>query len=154
MWEALFAFTNIWALLAWVLLLAFPRTALTHSAIMYLGVGLLCLIYLVTFALLFGGLVDPVRAAGSAEPGFSSIAGIRGFFGSDAGVVIGWAHYLAFDLFTGLWISRDADAKQFGRLAQVPFLVLTYLAGPIGLFAWLAVRERAARRLARAQKTA
>lgn len=154
MWETLFAFTNIWALLAWVLLLAFPRSALTHSAIMYLGVGLLCFIYAVTFALVLGGAVDPLRAAASADPGFTSIAGIRGFFGSDGGVVIGWTHYLAFDLFTGLWISRDADAKQFGRLAQVPFLVLTFLAGPIGLILWLAVRERAARRLARAQKAA
>jgi hypothetical protein len=152
MWQALFAFTNIWATLAWVLLLFFPRKPLTYSAIMYLGVALLCLIYLVTFALVLGELVDPARTAGSAAPSFTSIAGIRGFFGSDGGVVIGWTHYLAFDLFTGLWISRDADAKQFPRLAQAPFLVLTFLAGPIGLLLWLAFRERAARRFARAQK--
>ena len=55
-----------------------------------------------------------------------------GFYGallaSDAGIVVGWTHYLAFDLFVGLWIARDADAKGFGRLIQVPFLLLTFLA--------------------------
>jgi hypothetical protein len=150
MWHALFAFTNIWAALAWVLLLFFPRKPLTHSAIMYLGVGLLCFTYLVLFATVMGGLVDPHQAAGSGEASFTSIEGVRAFFGSDGGVVIGWTHYLAFDLFTGMWISRDADAKGFSRLVQLPFLLLTFLVGPIGLFCWLIVRERKARAAARA----
>jgi hypothetical protein len=150
MWHALFAFTNIWAALAWVLLLFFPRKPLTHSAIMYLGVGLLCFTYLVLFAAVMGGLVDPHQAAGSGEASLTSIEGVRAFFGSDGGVVIGWTHYLAFDLFTGMWISRDADAKGFSRLVQLPFLLLTFLVGPIGLFCWLIVRERKARAAARA----
>ncbi|MEY4953292.1 MAG: hypothetical protein RL299_1716 [Pseudomonadota bacterium] len=150
MWHALFAFTNIWAALAWILLLFFPRKPLTHSAIMYLGAGLLCFIYLVLFAVVMGGLVDPQQAPGSGEVSLTSIEGIRAFFGSDGGVVIGWTHYLAFDLFTGMWISRDADAKGFSRLVQLPFLLLTFLVGPIGLFFWLIVRERRARAAARA----
>ena len=149
MWHGLFAFTNIWAVLAWLLLLVFPRRPLTHSAIMYLGVGLLGFIYTVTLLSVMGGLVDPVQAPGNGEAGFTSIEGVRAFFGSDGGVVIGWTHYLAFDLFTGLWISRDADAKGFSRLFQTPFLVLTFLVGPVGLFSWLMVRERAARQAAR-----
>jgi hypothetical protein len=66
-------------------------------------------------------------------------------FMSDGGIVLGWTHYLAFDLFVGLWISRDADAKGFSRLTQLPFLFMTFLAGPIGLLAWLVIRERRAR---------
>lgn len=149
MWHGLFAFINIWATLAWILLLFLPRKPLTHSAIMYLGAGLLCFIYLVLFAVVFGGLVDPRQAPGSGEVSLTSIEGIRAFFGSDGGVVIGWTHYLAFDLFTGMWISRDADAKGFSRLVQLPFLLLTFLVGPIGLFFWLIARERRARAAAR-----
>lgn len=78
-----------------------------------------------------------------------SIAGIRALFSSDGGIVVGWTHYLAFDLFVGLWIARDADAKGFGRLIQLPFLFATLMAGPIGLLAWLIVREPRARRAAR-----
>jgi Domain of unknown function (DUF4281) len=143
MWSGLFILTNGIALFGWVLLLAFPRKPLTHSAILYLGAGLLCLIYAVC-------LVQALAGDGLA-PGASgtSIAGVRAFFANDAGVVIGWTHYLAFDLFTGMWIARDADAKGFGRLVQLPFLILTYLFGPVGLLGWLLVRERSARRLGR-----
>ena len=59
-------------------------------------------------------------------------------------MVIGWTHYLAFDLFTGMWIARDADNKGFSRVVQFPFLFLTLMVGPVGLLAWLIVRERRA----------
>jgi hypothetical protein len=63
-------------------------------------------------------------------------------------VTVGWTHYLALDLFTGLWIARDADAKKFPRLMQAPVLLLTFIAGPVGLLLWLCIREPAARRAA------
>ena len=145
MWPALFAVTNLLAIIGWLLLAAGPRQPLVHSAILYLGVALLCLTYTVMFGLFLTGSVDPVRVPGAGPMGFSSIAGVRALFASDGGVVIGWTHYLAFDLFTGLWIARDADHKQFGRLVQLPFLFATFMAGPVGLLAWLIVRERRAR---------
>ncbi|MEO0908687.1 MAG: abscisic acid-deficient protein Aba4 family protein [Pseudomonadota bacterium] len=74
---------------------------------------------------------------------------MRAIFSSDVGVVIGWTHYLAFDLFVGLWIARDADAKSISRLIQAPILLATLMAGPLGLFVWLIVREPAARKSGR-----
>jgi hypothetical protein len=125
-----------------------PRRPAVHSLILYMGVGILCLAYAAMFVALFGGLADPVRVAGAAEPDLTdySIAGLRALFMSDGGIVLGWTHYLAFDLFVGLWISRDADAKGFSRLVQIPFLFATLMVGPIGLLLWLAVRERRARK--------
>ncbi|HQV04027.1 MULTISPECIES: ABA4-like family protein [unclassified Novosphingobium] len=149
MWDSLFSFTNGLAMVAWVLLLVFPRKPLTHSAILYLGVGLLCLIYTVCFALFVTGQVEPGGMAAAGRLDLTSIEGVRQFFLSDGGLVIGWTHYLAFDLFTGLWIARDADAKQFPRLVQAPFLLMTFLVGPVGLLAWLVLRKPAARRLGR-----
>ena len=114
-----------------------------------LCIGLLCLGYATLFLLLVGKLVDPGAVAGASGQGsFRSIAGIRALFASDAGIVIGWTHYLAFDLFVGLWIAKDADNKGFARWVQLPFLAATLLAGPIGLLAWLVTRERRARRVA------
>lgn len=149
MWPLLFSLTNILAMAGWVVLAFLPRGPLAGSAVLYLGVALLCLIYAVCFGLVLSGSVDPAALAGAGQPGFGSIAAVRALFMSDGGVVIGWTHYLAFDLFTGLWIARDADAKGFGRVWQVPFLAATFLAGPVGLFAWLVVREPAARAAAR-----
>lgn len=151
MWPFMFSLTNVLALLGWVLLAAFPRKALTFSAVLYLGVALLCLCYAAMMVALLGGWADPRAVPGAAAFDFAdySIPGLRALFMSDGGIVLGWTHYLAFDLFVGLWIAKDADHKGFSRLVQIPFLFATLMAGPIGLLAWLIVREHRARRAAR-----
>ena len=45
MWTTLFWLSNAIAVIGWLLLLFAPRKALTSSAVLYLGVALLCLIY-------------------------------------------------------------------------------------------------------------
>lgn len=153
MWQAMFSFTNAVVLIAWLILAFLPRKPLATTAVLYLGVALLCLCYTVMLVLLLSGSVDPGQVPGSAPYVASdySIAGLRKLFMSDGGLVIGWTHYLAFDLFTGLWIARDADNKEFSRAAQLPFLFATFMAGPLGLFTWLIVRERRARAMNPAQ---
>ena len=141
-WDLIFSLANAVALAGWILLAVLPRRPLVLSTVLYLGVGLLCLVYFLLFIVSIGGLVDPHRLPGTPEPNLLdySIAGLRPLFLSDGGIVIGWTHYLAFDLFVGLWIARDADAKGVGRLVQLPFLFMTLMAGPIGLGMWLAFR--------------
>lgn len=145
MWPALFSFVSVVAMIGWLMLAALPRKPLVHSAILYLGVAVLCFVYLVCFALVTTGRIDPVAMPGAGKPGFGSLEDVQAIFQSQGGTLIGWTHYLAFDLFIGMWIARDADAKGFSRLVQLPFLLATFLAGPIGLFCWLVVRERRAR---------
>jgi hypothetical protein len=145
-WGMVFNAVNLLALIAWAALILLPRWPALLSGVLYMGVGLLCLIYA-------GGLIGVVSGVipnpdgGGAD--FSTIAGVRAIFGSDAGVTIGWTHYLAFDLFVGLWIARDADAKGISRLIQAPVLLATFVAGPLGLGVWLLAREPAARRQGR-----
>ena len=149
-WATIFSITNMIALIAWLLLILGPRGPRTSAIILYVGVGLLCLAYTAMFGLMVGGAVDPVRVAGATgQGGFTSIEGIRALFMSDGGIVVGWTHYLAFDLFVGQWIAKDADNKGFSRWVQLPVLFITLMAGPIGLLLWLIVRERRARRAAR-----
>ncbi|RXZ66358.1 ABA4-like family protein [Pelagerythrobacter rhizovicinus] len=147
MWPAIFGATNVVALAGWIILLALPRRPFALAGVLYLGIGLLSLIYAVLLVLLATGSVDGLHDAGAAPFDLAnfSLSAIRSSFHSDGVVVLGWTHYLAFDLFVGLWIARDADAKGFPRLAQAPVLIATFLAGPFGLLVWLAVRERRAR---------
>ena len=144
MWESLFAGANLLALVMWAGLIILPRWPALLSAALYLGVGVLCLTYTIALAGLLGGLIPTPVDSGSGLD-FGSIEGIRSIFATDAGVTIGWIHYLAFDLFVGIWIARDADAKDFGRWVQAPILLATFLAGPFGLLIWLIVREKRAR---------
>jgi hypothetical protein len=112
-------------------------------------VGLLCLAYVVLLlGVVFGGAIDPLARGGGEAAPLLSIAGVRALFASDAGIVIGWIHYLALDLFAGIWIARDADQKKFSRIVQAPVLALTFVAGPAGLGLWFLIRERRARAVA------
>jgi len=149
-WSAIFTLTNGFAFAGWAMLAFLPRSPFVRSAILFGCVGILCLAYTAMFVTLFGGLVDPVRVAGAGQPDLAdyTIEGLRRLFMSDGGIVLGWTHYLAFDLFVGLWVARDADAKGFGRLVQIPVLFLVLMVGPIGLLVWLLVRERRARKAA------
>ena len=151
-WDSVFGFVNIVALIAWALVLGGPRGQKTLALVLYLGVGMLCFSYLAMIVSMHAGWLDADRLPGTPPPNFLdyNIAGLRNLFMSDGGLVMGWTHYLAFDLFVGQWIAKDADNKGFHRLVQVPFLLLTFLAGPVGLFLWLVVRDRRARKAAKA----
>ncbi|MEY4270433.1 MAG: hypothetical protein RLZZ58_1649 [Pseudomonadota bacterium] len=144
-WDSIFGLTNVIALIGWLILWFAPRRPALLSGVMYAGVAMLCL----TYVICFGALISGAAGAASGQPFSYDIPGIRALFASDAGIVIGWTHYLAFDLFVGLWIARDGDAKGFARWAQFPFLFATFFAGPVGLLSWLVVRERRARAAAR-----
>jgi hypothetical protein len=144
MWDTLFNLANMLALACWATLILAPRGEIARALVFYGGIGLLCLVYTVLLVGFLSGLINPGSGAQASD--FTTIAGVRAIFATDGGVTLGWVHYLAFDLFTGMWISRDADAKQFSRLWQAPVLALTFLFGPVGLLLWLAIREPAARR--------
>ncbi|WP_188235669.1 abscisic acid-deficient protein Aba4 family protein [Sphingopyxis sp. LK2115] len=147
-WDSLFLPANYWAIAAWIALAFLPRGPKTLALILYLGVALLCLAYTVLIAGFLTGGIDP---GGPGGGDFTTLKGVMALFDSPGGATLGWIHYLAFDLFTGMWIARDADQKGFSRIAQFPFLLLTLLVGPVGLFAWLIVRERRARAQAKAK---
>lgn len=145
-WAFVFSSVNMLALTGWVALILLPRWPALLSGILYLGIGLLCLIYAVGLIGILSGLL-PNTGGGGAD--FTTIQGVRAIFGSDGGVTVGWTHYLAFDLFVGLWIARDGDAKNISRLVQAPILLATFMAGPLGLLVWLGIREPVARRQGR-----
>lgn len=141
MWTSVFAFVNLAAMMAWALLILLPRKELVLAVVLYLGVGMLCLVYAVGLVGILSGGFDPVGPADAAVD-FTTLEGVQSIFASQGGTTVGWTHYLAFDLFVGLWIARDADQKGFGRIWQAPILLATFVAGPVGLLVWLLVRER------------
>ncbi|MEM1195607.1 MAG: ABA4-like family protein [Pseudomonadota bacterium] len=146
-WGLVFNAVNLAALVAWALLILAPRWPALLSGLLYLAIGGLCALYAALLVSVLSGFIP----AGNGGADFTTIEGIRSIFSSDVGVVIGWTHYLAFDLFVGLWIARDADAKFFPRWVQAPVLLATFMAGPLGLIIWLIVREPRARARGRFQ---
>lgn len=139
-WDLVFSITNGWAILMWLFLALGPRSIggsdWPMAAILYGGVGLLALSYALILIPLLTGMID----GGLGTPDFSTLAGVKQALSSDGGATIGWIHYLAFDLFVGIWISRNADRLGMARWMQVPILFFTLMVGPFGLTLYFLTR--------------
>ena len=124
-----FAIASQAASVGWLALVLLPRWSWLVTAIRYGLIGLLSLAYAaLVFAFFF-------RVEGG---GFGGIAEVRALFLSDPVLLAGWIHYLAFDLFVGVWIALRADAIGVSRLLQAPILLATFMFGPIGLLLFYA----------------
>jgi hypothetical protein len=76
--------------------------------------------------------------------GFDSLPSVMRLFTKPEIALAGWIHYLAFDLMIGAWQVRTARAERIPFLAMAPCLVLTFLFGPAGYLAFIAMRAAAA----------
>ncbi len=80
---------------------------------------------------------------------FNSLDGVRQLLGSREAALAGWVHYLAFDLFAGAWEAETAPTARVPHAALLVCLLLTFMAGPVGLllfFVLMASRARGRRR--------
>ncbi len=143
--HSLFQLTGPLAILGWISLALAPLAprqadlvaALVIPALLSVGYTALILVYWT-----------------NAPGGFETLANVMALF-TDPGVALaGWVHYLAFDLFVGAWITRTARADAIPHLLILPCLVLTFLFGPAGFLAFLALRAAFAARARMTKVTA
>ena len=111
----------------WLVMIIAPRSALTARLVrlatpMYAALG-------ATYVGLLASTWGTGERVDFRDPD-SVLAGMQ----QPRGFLAGWTHYLAFDLFVGRWIwEQGLDRRRSTRVA----LLLTWLAGPAGLTAWL-----------------
>lgn len=136
--EQLFSICNFIVLPGWLLLVAAPRWRWTHRISAISLPLLLAAVYLTLVILYFS------KSGG----GFGSLAQVSKLFQNPYVLLAGWIHYLAFDLFTGSWLVRDAERLRIAHAFVVPCLLLTFLFGPIGLLTWFLIRTSLRRKAA------
>jgi hypothetical protein len=129
--ERFFSLLTLITMAAWLPLVFIPRARWSATLLPVAIPALLAAVYV--------GLVAVTLTQGEAR--FSSLAEVRALFANDWGLLAGWTHYLAFDLFVGGWEVRDAQPRRIPHLLMVPVLVLTFLVGPAGLLLYLALRR-------------
>ena len=138
--ETIFSLINLSVMPAWLLLILAPKWSVTktvvHSMLYPIVLGFFYTIGL--FLAVFGGM-------GAEGGGFSSIAQVRTLFSTDIGILIGWSHYLVFDLFVGAWEARDAQKRGIKHWLVIPCLFLTFMAGPFGLLLYFVLRSLSGR---------
>jgi hypothetical protein len=129
----LFSLANLVALAAWILLIGFPDWKHTPRGILNGVILVLCGFYC---------LLIINWALTGAPGGFDSLENVMVLFRDPKAVLAGWIHYLAFDLFVGLWITQDARQIGIPRWILVIVQLLTFMFGPIGLGIYLLVKSR------------
>ena len=129
-YSLLFTIANASVIPAWLLLILVPKQKVTRFvAHSYLYPALLGGLYIMLMVVSWGG-----------EGGMDTLENLKLSFTRDEVLVLGWVHYLVFDLFIGAWISRDAIANEITHVKIIPSLLLTLFAGPIGLLSYLILR--------------
>ena len=129
--EQIFSIVNLIAMISWILLAVAPRWVFTKKVVLSGAIPLLLSVaYLILIFAFFG----------SSEGGFNSLAGVMKLFTYEWMVLAGWIHYLAFDLFVGVWEVKDAQAKNISHWFVIPCLFLTFMLGPIGFLLYSILR--------------
>lgn len=129
--EAVFGMASTLAFFSWVgLFIFYPQKWIYNT--LFSGV-------LVILALTYLFYIIPGLFA-ATEGGFGSLAEVRRLFQSDEALLAGWIHYLAFDLFVGMWITKDAWQRDINRWIVLPCLIFTFMMGPAGLLLYIVIR--------------
>ena len=130
--EYVFSLANLVALLAWVVLAAWPVRLQVPQVVSGMVVpGLLAVLYV--------GII--VTTWSSSSGGFSSLGDVSSLFGNPWLLLAGWVHYLAFDLLVGSWEVRDARDRGIPQWFVLPCLALTFLFGPAGWLLYVVLRS-------------
>ena len=121
--EQIFSSASTLAMVGWVILIFIPRRWNWVNQIPALIIPLiLSLVYSLVIARYFF----------LAEGGFDTLANVQQLFTYPGAALAGWVHYLAFDLFIGGIVAKQADEIGLSRLIQAPILLLTFMFGPFG----------------------
>lgn len=134
--ELVFEVANNGILVFWLLLIVAPRWRGTELAVHSIAVP-------VAIGLAYLWFLWRVWLGGEGAPGtnYTTLPGVMALFDTPAGAVMGWIHYLVFDLFVGAWETRDAARRGLPHWLVVLCLIATLMAGPAGLLLYLAVRR-------------
>jgi hypothetical protein len=129
--DQIFIFASSMAFLSWSFLFIYPSSDSIRQ-ILFGGV-------VICFSVLYAGLFISYFDAESFKS-FSTLSGLLSLFSTKEAVLLGWIHYLAFDLLAGLYISKDAEKNKLNPWLIRPVFIFTFMAGPLGFLLYTIIR--------------
>ena len=137
--ETFFQLSNLLVVPFWLLMILLPHWRWTKRIMQSLWIVVpVAFFYAILvagdFTVLLGELASP------------SLTAIAALLGTPEGALIGWLHFLAFDLFVGRWAYLDSRAHGFSAWFVSPILFFVFMFGPLGLLLYLAMRALLLRR--------
>ncbi|MEL6556745.1 MAG: ABA4-like family protein [Bacteroidota bacterium] len=107
---------------------------------------ILFIVVILSFSILYSAFVWPSMNMEAFQE-FSSLAGVTRLFSVPDMVLIGWVHYLCFDLMVGLYIVNNAEKNGINRFVIIPSLLFTFMMGPFGLLLYVIIKSIAIRKI-------
>lgn len=131
----LFNFGTILSIICWFLLIFFPTFTTDNKQYIISAIGILSILYVYSLKIT-KNIDDAVYPKG----GFTTLQGVVNLFKNPRGVLVGWVHFLAFDLMVGLYIKFEATQMGISHFLQIPCFILTLMYGPFGLLLFFVIK--------------
>lgn len=126
-----FQLVNLIALLTWLLLIFLPRMKYTKRIAFGFTIFILSIVY--SWMVFSTFQMDDFKE-------FSSLKGLMSLFQNEQAVLLGWIHYLTFDLMVGIYILENGQKANIKHIFLVPCLGFTFMFGPAGLLIYRIIR--------------
>ena len=131
--NTIFSVCSTLAMLGWLGLALLPGRRWMVEIVARIAIPL-------AIAAIYAFLMATHYQSAPAGAGFGSLDAVASLFTVRGLLLAGWIHYLAFDLFVGSWEVSDARANGIPHVWVLPCLFATFMAGPIGLALYFAVK--------------
>lgn len=120
----------------WVALVA----ALFWQPAFWIASGVIVAICALYVAMLLAGKRLDTEGKGVDPKSFFSLRGVLEMMRNPRSAFVVWTHILVFDLFVGLFIVVDSQARGISPFLIIPLLFATMMFGPAGLLLYVVLR--------------
>ena len=133
--ETVFSIVNAMVIPQWLLMIFAPHWKWTQKLVDSFLIPVLLAIAYAFYVITGLGNLDFMS--------LSTLGGIKALFSEEQSVLVGWIHYLCFDLVAGTWIYKDSFNKGLNRILVGICLFLCLMLGPIGFLLYQITRKSA-----------
>lgn len=131
--DTIFSLSSLLVMPFWLLLIFLPRWRVTERVMAGAWVSIpAALLYVILLlpnvGTVFAGVLNP------------TLAGVIELLSTPARATLGWAHFLAFDLFVGRWVYLDGRKHNIPAWITSPILFFVLMLGPLGFLLYLGVQ--------------
>ena len=128
-----FSLANQFVMPMWLLMIFAPKWKVTRWLIDYKVFPLALAVLYLTY------LIISINSGGMSMD-FGSLEGVKGLFTVDEAILVGWVHYLAFDLVVGMWMLDQNRDLGIHPILMAPSLLATFMLGPVGLILFMLLK--------------
>lgn len=122
------------AFIGWLFLFIVPYASYTDTVATTIAVSLA---FFYVYILFFKKDIEGEKYP---EGTMKTLEGVVNLFRNPRGVLVGWIHFLVFDLMIAMHIKNDALAEGISFWWILPSMILTLMLGPVGFASYVILK--------------